>query len=81
MSKMTWLVVGGVGFLLGSRAGRGPYEKVSTTLRSLAEDPRVRQRAEEAKAAVVDKTTEVVDKVTRSDATDPGVTRLHSEMP
>lgn len=42
MSKMAMIVAGGVGFLLGSRAGRGPYERFSARAREVAGDPRVR---------------------------------------
>ena len=81
MSKLSWLVVGGVGFLLGSKAGTGPYEKFSAQVQRLKEDPRVRRRADEAKDTVARKTDEVVDKVKGNDKDDIDMSGLQGELP
>ncbi len=45
--KLFILAVGvGIGFLLGSRAGRGPYEKVSAATKKVWEDPRVQTQVD-----------------------------------
>ncbi|WP_084040000.1 hypothetical protein [Demequina sp. NBRC 110053] len=64
MSKMTWLMIGGVGFLLGSRAGRGPYERFTSTIDDLASSPVVRDAALQARRAVENATRDVAQRVT-----------------
>jgi len=45
--KLLVLAVGiGIGFLLGSRAGRGPYEKVAAKADQVWHDPRVQQQVD-----------------------------------
>ncbi len=48
MSKATMAIAGGIGFLLGSRAGRAPYEKAAAQARRLRNDPQVRQAVDNA---------------------------------
>ena len=48
MSKATMAIAGGIGFLLGSRAGRGPYEQAMTQVSRLRNDPQVRQAVDNA---------------------------------
>src|SRR5699024_3286581 len=38
-----------VGFVLGSRMGRGPYESLERTARQVADDPQVQRRAAQAR--------------------------------
>ncbi|WP_061962117.1 hypothetical protein [Demequina flava] len=73
MSKVSWLIAGGVGFLLGSRAGREPYERFVAQVESIKGNPRVQRRTEEAKRTVGRKADELVDKATGTDsATEQG---------
>lgn len=45
--KLFVLAVGiGIGFLLGSRAGRGPYEKVAGAADKFWHDPRVQEQVD-----------------------------------
>lgn len=45
--KLLILAVGvGIGFLLGSRAGRGPYEKVASAAGKFWHDPRVQDQVD-----------------------------------
>jgi hypothetical protein len=48
-----WLVIFGglIGFVLGSRAGRGPWDQLETTLRSVTGRPPVHDVVESAKDA------------------------------
>ena len=49
MKKFIFLAGLGIGFVIGSRAGRGPYESLERTARQVAEDPEVQRRAAQAK--------------------------------
>lgn len=54
MSKTSMAIAGGIGFLLGSRAGRAPYEKAVAQASRLRNDPEVRRAVENAAAAARD---------------------------
>lgn len=76
MSKLTMAAAGTVGFLLGSRAGRGPYEWTAARLDELRADPTVRRRAADVRDAAAAKAGDVAEsaKVTVDQATSgPGV--------
>lgn len=81
MSKLTWLVAGGVGYLLGSKAGRAPYEKVSAQFQQFMENPRVRQGTAQAKQTVKRKADEVADTVMDSVAGDSDTPRTTGGVP
>ncbi|WP_246954870.1 hypothetical protein [Brachybacterium sp. Marseille-Q7125] len=49
MKKFIFLAGLGIGFVIGSRAGRGPYESLERTARQVAEDPEVQRRAAQAR--------------------------------
>ena len=49
MKKFIFLAGLGIGFVIGSRAGRGPYESLERTARQVADDPEVQRRAAQAK--------------------------------
>ena len=49
MKKFIFLAGLGIGFVIGSRAGRGPYESLERTARQVADDPEVQRRATQAK--------------------------------
>ena len=56
------LVVGlGVGYLLGTRAGRERYEQIKEAASKLWNDPRVQQRVDQAEDFVKDKAPEVAE--------------------
>jgi hypothetical protein len=56
------LVVGlGVGYLLGTRAGRERYEQIKDAASKLWNDPRVKQRVDQAEDFVKDKAPEVAE--------------------
>ena len=48
MKRVELLVVGALGYVLGSRAGRGPYEKLSRRSEGIWQDPRVQGRVRQA---------------------------------
>jgi hypothetical protein len=71
--KKLWLLVGAaIGFVLGSRAGRAPYERLESKAREVAGRPDVKHAVDAASEKVSDLTDTAVsaagDKV--SDLTD-----------
>src|SRR5690606_21392672 len=63
MKKFICLAGLAIGFVIGSRTGRGPYESLERTAHRVAEDPEVQRRAAQAKetaARVAQDTAEVV---------------------
>ncbi len=60
MKKYVFLVGGAVGFLLGSKAGTGPYMRVEKTVREVLKQPPI--------ADVADSVTGTVERITRSEA-------------
>lgn len=56
------LVVGfGVGYLLGTRAGRERYEQIKAQVQKLWNDPRVQRTVDQAEDFVKDKAPEVAE--------------------
>lgn len=53
MKKFIFLAGLAVGFLAGSRAGRGPYNAVEEKARAVANDPRVQEKASQARDTAV----------------------------
>ena len=51
MKKLLLLMGAGIGFVLGSRAGRKPYEQVEREVRKFLERPEVHDRIGAAKGA------------------------------
>lgn len=64
MRKLTLLIVGFVGYVLGSRAGRERYEQIKSRAQKVANDPRVRQRARQAQDTAREQAPVVRDKMT-----------------
>jgi hypothetical protein len=48
MKRLALLVAAAFGYVLGSRAGRGPYEKFSARSKGVWQDPRVQGRVRQA---------------------------------
>jgi hypothetical protein len=63
--KKLWFLAGvGAGFLLGSRAGRGPYEQVEAKVRELGGRPEVQQAVGQVTEAAKGQAGQVAEKVT-----------------
>lgn len=78
--KLLALAVGiGVGYLLGSRAGRGPYEKVSAAANKVWTDPRVQEQVDRTMAFANDKLEDFAGIVT--DGTKNIVHRMTAPKP
>lgn len=63
MKKLMLLVAGGVGYVLGTRAGRERYEQIKKAATRVKEDPRVQEKAHQAADLAKDKAPLVKDKV------------------
>jgi hypothetical protein len=72
MKKFIFLLGIMAGFVLGSRAGRGPYEQLEGSVREMMEHPKVQRAlhsaadsAETARDSALDATTEAIDDASR----------------
>ena len=63
MRKLLMLVAGGVGYVLGARAGRERYEQIKRTATRVKDDPRVQEKASQAADLAKEKAPVVKDKV------------------
>jgi oxygen-dependent protoporphyrinogen oxidase len=67
MKGKAMLVVGaGIGYLLGSRAGRQPYEQIRDGAERLWQDPRVQDKAARAQDLAREKAPKLHEKVTQT---------------
>ncbi len=64
MSKIVTLTAAAVGYVLGSRAGRGPYEKLAEQFGQVRSDPRVQEKVAQAQTVAQDKAKQAVSTVT-----------------
>ena len=64
MKKLMLLIAGGVGYVLGTRAGRERYEQIKKTATRVKDDPRVQEKAHQAADLAKEKAPVVKDKVT-----------------
>lgn len=63
MYRLTFLAGAAVGYVLGSRAGRGRYEELKQRADALWHDPRVQEKVSTASQTVKDKAPEVGAKI------------------
>jgi hypothetical protein len=64
--KILFLTGLGLGYVLGTRAGRERYEQIKTTVERLWNDPRLQRQVDTVGAYVKDKAPEVVEFVSDS---------------
>lgn len=69
MKKLTVLIAGGVGYVLGTRAGRERYEQIRGMVGKVKDDPRVQEKAQQAADIAKEKAPVVKDKVTTAAGT------------
>jgi hypothetical protein len=62
MHKITLLIGGAVGYVLGTRAGRERYEQMKNQAQSLWTNPKVQAKATQAQEFAKDKAPVVADK-------------------
>ncbi|WP_432479719.1 hypothetical protein [Nocardioides sp. GXQ0305] len=63
MRKLTILIAGAVGYVLGTRAGRERYEQIKGLANKVKDDPRVQEKAHQAADLAKEKAPVVKDKV------------------
>ena len=63
IKKLMFLGAGGVGYVLGAKAGRERYEQIATQALKLRTNPTVRKKVDEAKHAAKDAAGTATDKV------------------
>ncbi len=63
MKTLAFVIGVGIGFLIGSRAGSGPYAELEQKVRALRRQPEVESAVEHVKEAASRQVTDVVDKV------------------
>jgi hypothetical protein len=61
MKKMQFLFAAGVGYVLGTRAGRARYEQIKSGAQKIAGDPRVRAAKDKATDAVAHQAAAAAD--------------------
>lgn len=66
MKKLLVLVAGGVGYVLGTKAGRGRYEQLRGTFDKVKNDPRVQEQAHRAADYAREQVPVIKDKVTEA---------------
>ena len=76
MRKLTILISGAVGYVLGTRAGRERYEQIKTMATRVKEDPRVQEKAAQATDLAKEKAPVVKDKM--SSATDSAMSKVRN---
>lgn len=64
MSRISLLIGAGVGYVLGTRAGREKYDKMAAEAQKLWRDPRVQKKTKQAQHAADDMAHKAEDKVT-----------------
>ena len=64
VSKATFVLGLGVGYVLGARAGRGRYDQIVAQVDRLWHDPTVQEKAAQARDLAKEKVPQVQDKVT-----------------
>ncbi len=57
LKKLPLLIAGGVGYVLGARAGRERYEQLMTQAQKVAGNPKVQDAAQKAQATVTAQAT------------------------
>jgi hypothetical protein len=63
MRKLTILFAGGIGYVLGAKAGRTRYEQIRKTARGIADNPQVQNVARHAQETVQNQAPAVKEKV------------------
>ena len=63
MKRLSFLMGVGVGFVLGSRAGRGPYERLETNVKKIAGQADVQDAAHQVHDVVQEKVNQTAGKI------------------
>jgi hypothetical protein len=63
MKKLSLLIAAGIGYVLGTKAGRERYEQIRDAARKVRNDPRVQEKAQQAADLAREQAPVVKDKV------------------
>ncbi len=66
MKKLSLLIAFGLGYVLGSRAGRERYEQIMGTVDKVRQDPRVQEKAHQVADTARQQAPVVADKVSNA---------------
>ncbi|MGH3361907.1 MAG: hypothetical protein ACRDOM_05550 [Nocardioides sp.] len=66
MKKLTLLVVGGIGYVLGTKAGRERYEQIRGVARKVKDNPTVQEKTQHAADVAKQHAPAVKDRVTEA---------------
>jgi hypothetical protein len=64
IKRLPLLIAGGIGYVLGTKAGRERYEQIRSQFEKVKSDPRVQEKAQQAADLAKEKAPVVKDKVT-----------------
>ena len=78
MKKLTLLIAAGVGYVLGTRAGRERYEQIRRTFLNVKDDPRVQSAAATVAETAKEQAPVVKDKVTAAAGAAKSAASAHS---
>jgi len=76
IKRLPLLIAAGVGYVLGSKAGRERYEQIRGTFNKVKDDPRVQEKAHKAADLAKEKAPVVKDKL--SGAADTATSKVKS---
>lgn len=63
MKKLLVLIAGGVGYVLGTKAGRERYDQIMKAFNKVKDDPRVQEKAQQAADLAKEKAPVVKEKI------------------
>jgi hypothetical protein len=72
IKRLPLLIAGGIGYVLGTKAGRERYEQIVSNFNKVKDDPRVQEKAQQAADLAKEKAPVVKDKVTEAANTAAG---------
>jgi hypothetical protein len=78
MKKLLILVAGGIGYVLGTKAGRERYEQMRSTFNKVKDDPRVQEKTQQATELAKQKAPIVKDKL--AGAADTGSSKVGANV-
>ena len=74
IKRLPLLIAGGIGYVLGTKAGRERYEQMRSTFDKVKNDPRVQEKTQQAADLAKEKAPVVKEKV--AEATDKATTKV-----
>jgi hypothetical protein len=76
IKRLPLLVAGGIGYVLGAKAGKERYDQILGTFNKVKDDPRVQEKAQQAVDIAKDKAPVVQEKL--AGAADTATTKVKS---